>query len=251
MLGQLLAAIILVISADVQIPSMFGLFGVGDLPIWVNYILTLFTILVIINSFNLIDGINGLSSGITLVICTFFGIWFFLVGRIELSILAVAMMGSLVAFLKFNWSPAKIFMGDSGSLICGLVVSILAIEFIEMHTLESTREFAFSSVPAVAIGVLIIPLFDTLRVFIMRTLKGRSPFYADKRHIHHLLLDIGFKHIQASLVLVGVNVLFIVLVYFLQGIGTLNLIFVILFLMVSLTLLLENIVRKRKKSSSS
>ncbi len=246
-LSQLIAAGILVLLADVQIPSFFGAFGLDDIPLWFNYIISIFTILVIINAFNLIDGIDTLSSSITILICAFFGSWFLAIGRIELAILAFTMVGSLVAFLKFNWTPARIFMGDTGSMLCGMVVATLAIEFIKIHALDvNLGVYRFHSVPAVTIGILVIPLFDTLRVFIMRALKGRSPFYPDRSHIHHLLIDAGLSHVKASMFLVFINIFFIVLVYFLQDIGTLNLTFVLLAIAVIGTLILEKIVKGKR-----
>ncbi|MEM9990318.1 MAG: MraY family glycosyltransferase, partial [Bacteroidota bacterium] len=182
-----------------------------------------------INAFNLIDGINGLSGGLATLIFSVFGTWFFLAGRPELSVVAFATVGAVVAFLKYNITPAAIFMGDTGSLLLGLICSILSIEFIEFHqSSELQSVYAFQSVPAVTIGIIIIPLFDTLRVFTMRMLKGKSPFQPDRTHIHHLLIDSGLTHTQASTTLVLVNIIFICIVFFFQHIGTLPLILLIL-----------------------
>lgn len=247
LIGQLIVAIILVFVVGVQIPSFYGIFGVGDLPSWAIYMLSLFTILVIINAYNLVDGINTLCSGLTIVACLFFGIWFFVINKLGLAILAFSLIGALIAFLKYNWSPAELFMGDSGSLLCGLVVAILAIKFINLHNSADLGGYAFKSVPAVAVGVLVVPLFDTLRVFIIRVLKGKSPFSPDRRHIHHLLIDSGLRHSQASIILVFMNLLFILLVVLLQGIGTLNLLFLVLGLASLGTFIAQRFAKKMKK----
>jgi len=225
--GEILAAVILVFRANVKLTSLYGLFGIYDLPLGVSLGLSIFTIILIINAVNLIDGINGLSGSIGTVIATTFGLWFYSINAIELAIIAFALAGALVAFLKYNYSPARIFMGDTGALLIGLVCSILAIKFIELNK-GLIHPMAIDSVPAVAVGIMIIPLFDTLRVFTLRALKGKSPFHPDRNHIHHLLIDSGLSHMQATYVLVGVNILFIFFVYKLQHIGSLVLLLLLL-----------------------
>jgi UDP-N-acetylmuramyl pentapeptide phosphotransferase/UDP-N-acetylglucosamine-1-phosphate transferase len=247
LLAQIFAAFILVFKANVRLSSLFGIFGIYEIPEMASYALSMFTILVIINAFNLIDGINGLSGSIGVLISITLGSWFFLIDHVELSIVAFALAGSIIAFLKYNFTPAQIFMGDTGSLLVGLVCSILTLKFIELHNTIPDSEFAFQAVPAVAIGILILPLFDTLRVFIMRIAKGKSPLHPDRNHIHHLLLDSGLSHMQATGVLVMVNLLFIFMVVKLQGIGTLNLLIVILAIAIILSTLLYFIAQNRKK----
>ena len=246
-MGQVLATFILVFKANVKLTSLYGIFGITTLPDVVAIPLSIFTIIVIINSINLIDGINGLSGSVGIIVTSAFGWWFFQVSHIELAILCFALSGSLVAFLKYNFSPARIFMGDTGSLIVGLICAILALTFIEANKgLE--HPYAFKAVPAVAIGVLIIPLYDTLRVFTLRILRGRSPFSPDRNHVHHLLLDSGLSHMQATGVLVLFNILFIVTVIFLQDIGSFYLLVLILAMATLLTGPLHYFVRKRKLS---
>ena len=235
LIGQILAAAILVFRSNVKLTSLYGIFGVYALPEWVSIALSIFTILVIINAFNLIDGINGLSGSIGTLICITLGTWFFLTDHIELAIVAYSMAGAIIAFLKYNFTPAQIFMGDTGALLIGLVCSILVIKFIELHQGLADSPYAFENVAAVAIGIMILPLFDTLRVFTMRIIRGKSPFYPDRTHIHHLLIDFGLSHMQATGILVGVNIFFIFLVYKLQHIGSLSLLFVIFLTAISLS----------------
>ena len=125
-------------------------------------------------------------------------------------------------------------MGDTGALLIGLVCSILAVKFIELNK-GLIHPMAIDSVPAVAVGIMIIPLFDTLRVFTLRALKGKSPFHPDRNHIHHLLIDSGLSHMKATYVLVAVNILFILLVYKLQHIGSLALLLLLLGLAIGLS----------------
>lgn len=246
-LGQIFAAAILVFKANVKLTSLYGIFGVYAIPEYVSIALSIFTIIVIINAFNLIDGINGLSGGIGTLISVIFGSWFFLIDRLEIAIVAFSLAGALVAFLKYNVSPAKIFMGDTGSLLLGLVCSILTIQFIELHQgLGADSPYKFAAAPSVAIGILILPLFDTLRVFTMRILRGRSPFQPDRNHIHHLLLDSGLSHMQATGVLIFVNILFIILAVKFQGIGNLYLLLLIFAVAVLLTSILFFYARQKR-----
>jgi UDP-N-acetylmuramyl pentapeptide phosphotransferase/UDP-N-acetylglucosamine-1-phosphate transferase len=233
--AQLFASFILVFKANIRLTSLYGIFGIGTLPEWASIVLSMFTILVIINAFNLIDGINGLSGSIGALISMSLGSWFLFVDRVELAIVAFSLAGSIIAFLRYNYTPAKIFMGDTGSLIIGMVCAILAIEFIEVHREIRPSPYAFDSTPAIAVAILIIPLFDTLRVFTTRILKGKSPMKPDRSHIHHLLIDTGLSHMQATGVLVGVNLGFIALAIRLQHIGSLNLLLIILALATALS----------------
>jgi UDP-GlcNAc:undecaprenyl-phosphate/decaprenyl-phosphate GlcNAc-1-phosphate transferase len=243
--GQLLAAFILVYQAKIQLTSMYGIFGMNEIPEWLSIILSAFTIIVIINAFNLIDGINGLAASMGIISCAAFGIWFYIYGRLDLAVLASASIGALMAFLYYNITPAKIFMGDTGSLLVGLTASILAISFIESNKNWHDGWF-IESVPAVAIGVLIIPLFDTLRVFTLRAIRGKSPFNPDRTHVHHLLLDIGYSHIQSTLILVFVNISFIVLAYILRKLGSTELALILIGIAALLTGLLFYLANKKK-----
>lgn len=249
LLGQLFASFILVMKANVKLTSLYGIFGVYAIPEIPSIILSMFTILVIINAFNLIDGINGLSGSVAVLISLTLGTWFLLVDHIDLAIVAYALAGSVIAFLKYNFTPARIFMGDTGSLLIGLVCAILAIEFIELHRELGMSPYKFKAVPAVAVGILILPLFDTLRVFTTRIFQGRSPMSPDRTHIHHLLIDSGMSHMQATGTLVGVNILFIILAVRFQGIGTLNLLILILVVATALSTFLY-FYAKRKRSKS-
>lgn len=250
LIGEILATLILIFKSNVVLTSFYGVFGIGVLPEWAAVLFSLFVILVIINAFNLIDGINGLSGSIGTLISLSLGGWFLLVNQIELAIVGFALGGALIAFLKYNVTPAKIFMGDTGSLLVGLICSILAIKFIEINAdiREQSIDAAntFPAAPALAVAILIIPLFDTLRVFFARIVRGRSPFQPDRNHIHHLLIDFGCTHMQGTAILVFINLCFFGLALLLQPIGNIWLLLIIVGLATILTTLLYVTVRKKR-----
>jgi UDP-GlcNAc:undecaprenyl-phosphate/decaprenyl-phosphate GlcNAc-1-phosphate transferase len=247
LMGELMAAGIVVIKSGVKITSLHGFLGIYTIPEWASITLSIFTIIVIINSFNLIDGINGLSGSISTLVALTLGTWFVLVDKIGLAIMAFSLAGAVVAFLKYNFSPARIFMGDTGALLLGLILSILVIQFIETNqSVLGKSPFAVAAAPAVAIGILILPLFDTLRVFTIRILRKRSPFSPDRLHIHHLLVDSGLTHMQATGILVAVSLSFIAFVLLMQHIGTFQLLGLTILIAFVLSLLLQRSVERRK-----
>ena len=215
-IGQVGAAFLIIYKGNIQIQSMHGFLGIDQLPPLFSLIFTYLTVIVIINSFNLIDGVDGLAGSLALMAVTIFGIYFYKVNMMPYAVLSFATAGSLVAFLIFNFQPAKIFMGDTGSLLLGLINAILVIKFINIANLPDVA-VPVSSAPAVGFAILMIPLLDTLRVFGIRIGHRRSPFSPDRNHIHHLLLDRGLSHRTITITLVGVNLIFIILVYMLRS----------------------------------
>lgn len=259
LVGQIFVALILVFRADVVIDNFYGLFGIHQLYQWFSILFSIFVIILIINAFNLIDGINGLAGSIGIVISLVFGTWFFLIERVELAMVAFALTGALVAFLKYNITPADIFMGDTGSMLVGFVCTILAIKCLETHNgyfAEKLIEkpylgiYEMQAAPAVVIGILIIPLFDTLKVFITRMLKGRSPFMPDKTHTHHLLLNTGLSHSQATSVLVLVNIIFVLISFYFQYLGVFWLMIIIIGLAIVCSSLLTYIAQNKMKKNN-
>jgi UDP-N-acetylmuramyl pentapeptide phosphotransferase/UDP-N-acetylglucosamine-1-phosphate transferase len=227
--GQVIAASILIHLGGIRLDSMHGLFGFQQVPEAFGLALSYLTIIVIINSFNLIDGIDGLASSLGIITMLIFGTYFFAVDQQAYALLAFSMGGSLVAFLIFNHHPAKIFMGDSGSLMIGLVNSILVIKFIAVADSPATL-IPVDSAVAVGVSILIVPLLDTLRVFAIRIVNGRSPFTPDRNHIHHLLLDRGLGHAAVTFTCVGINLFFVVFAYLGRSMGPTYLVLVMLVL---------------------
>ena len=218
-IGQVLAAFLIVYKGGIQLKSMHGFLGLYDLPEPYSLVLTYFTVIVIINSFNLIDGVDGLAGTLGLMAMTIFGFYFFNIGQFAYAYLSFALAGSLCAFLIFNFQPAKIFMGDTGSLLIGLVSSILVVKFINTAG-TPTVAYPILESPAIGFTILMIPLLDTLRVFGIRIFHRRSPFSPDRNHIHHLMLDRGMSHRNITLTLVGINLSFIIIAYTLRNLGS-------------------------------
>lgn len=190
LMAHIMVGFILCVMGEIRITGFHGLLGMDIiLPEYGSILISIFTYIVIVNSINLIDGVDGLASGVGLISSIAFGLWFSYSGQIHWALVAFALAGSLFGFLIFNFNPARIFMGDSGSLIIGAVLSVLAIEFIESPVNFLPKEFKFISTPVAAMAILAYPLLDTLRVFTIRALKGKSPLSADRNHLHHKLMD--------------------------------------------------------------
>ena len=218
-IGQVLAAFIIIYYGGLQIQSMQGFLGINALPESFSLLFTYLTAIVVMNSFNLIDGVDGLAGSLGLLSTTVFGTYFVLTGHLPEAVMAFAMAGALLAFLIFNFQPARIFMGDTGSLLLGLVNAVLVVKFINI-AMEPDQPFALQAAPAIGFGILMVPLLDTLRVFAIRIFHRRSPFSPDRNHIHHLLLDLGLSHRAIAITLTSINALFIGLGFFFQYLGT-------------------------------
>lgn len=248
LLGQIVVTFIIVFFSDIELTNIHGFWGIYEIPRYIGVPLTIFVFLVVVNGFNLIDGIDGLSSGIGVVSAGTLGVWFYLVEEYQYAILAASISGALIGFLRYNIlsKSFKIFMGDTGSLIIGLVISILIIKFNEMNV-KLDFEYAKSCAPAISIAILIIPLFDTLRVMFIRFFQRKPLFKPDKQHIHHLFINLGLSHKQAVLIIVIINVLFIIAAMILhQYMGILRLTLVFL-LSAMIVFYIPVILKNRKK----
>lgn len=234
-IAQIISAGILVFKANIRLTSLYGLFGIQTLPYWASVSISLFTIIVVINAFNLIDGINGLTGGVGIIVNLTFAYFFYHIQELGWAIFTLALCGSLVAFLRFNFAN-KVFMGDTGSLLVGCISVVLCISFIEHPEIQ--KKYSNSFIPVFAFCVLIIPLFDTLRVFTIRILNKKSPFKGDRKHLHHILVDGGLAHWQASTIMYLANISIILLAYSLKHISALLLLFSVLALCLLLSLVL-------------
>jgi UDP-GlcNAc:undecaprenyl-phosphate GlcNAc-1-phosphate transferase len=218
-IGQLLAVAILIYKGGLLISGMHGFLGIYELPPLWSYAFTFFTFIVIINSFNLIDGVDGLAGSLGVLSTSLFGAFFLFSGDVFYAILAFALSGSLLAFLIYNVAPAKIFMGDAGSLLVGLVNAILVIKFIELAT-QPTAVISLPAAPAIGFAVLFVPLFDTLRIFSFRILNRRSPFSPDRNHVHHILLNKGCSHPVVTALALLFNIVVVLLTFIGRFLGT-------------------------------
>jgi UDP-GlcNAc:undecaprenyl-phosphate/decaprenyl-phosphate GlcNAc-1-phosphate transferase len=219
--SQILVALIVVVGSDLRITSFFGIFGVYQIPYMASAFFTVFLIVALINSFNLIDGIDGLSGGIGMIAAAGFGLWFSLNAQWSLACLSFALVGSLLAFLRYNFSHEnKIFMGDTGSLVIGFLVAILAIQYVQLNVFSFSFGNMYKSAPVLAIVLLIIPIFDTIRVFSIRIGNKKSPFKADRSHLHHLMVDNGLSHVATSFIMYFITISLSAAYYFLRSFFT-------------------------------
>ncbi len=218
LLGQLAVAAILIFKANLVISDMHGFLGIQQIDTNMGLFLSFFTIIVIVNAFNLIDGVDGLAGSVGIITASFFAFFELMSGEIYYALFGFSFAASLAAFLIYNYSPARIFMGDTGAMLIGVVNAILVIHFI--NTAENSRILPVLATPAMGFGILLIPLLDTLRVFTIRILHGRTPFSPDRNHIHHLLLDKGMSHMEVTLTISLASIIFVVITYSTLSWGT-------------------------------
>lgn len=246
--AQILTAIMIVIGSDVRIKSFFGLFGIGVMPDWFSFIFTIFVFITLINAYNLIDGIDGLAGSLAVISSLCFIYIFLKLRDFEMVILAVALLGSIISFLYFNLSSRlKIFMGDTGSMVVGFVITFMLIRFMNLCSEPYIR---LDSAPILAMSIFIIPIVDTLSVFLIRALKKQSPFSPTKSHLHHRFLNLGFSHIQTSLIISFINIIIFSLAYFFRYTEINRLAFIVMptaFFLSFLPVLVANRMTKKKK----
>jgi UDP-N-acetylmuramyl pentapeptide phosphotransferase/UDP-N-acetylglucosamine-1-phosphate transferase len=245
--GQLVAVLLLAYQGYYQLNSFDGFLGIGMLSPATSFLFTSITMLVIINAFNLIDGVDGLAATLGISITLFLGIQFWLQGDKTHALISFVSAASLLAFLIYNWSPARIFLGDTGSLLIGLTNAVLVIRFISTRTAISL-DTDFSTAPAVGIALLIIPMADMLRLVIIRLIQGHSPFKPDMQHFHHLLLGKGLTHRQVTLFIVGLNTLFVIYACSFQHFGN-TILIISMFILALMVLFVVDSVSFKSKST--
>lgn len=246
-LGQILAATILVFKGGFVIQNMDGILGIHELPLVASYSLSMITIVVIINAYNLIDGVDGLAASLSLMSSIMFAVFFAINDQLAYACIATSLAGALAAFLIFNFNPAKIFMGDTGSLVLGLINAVLVIQFINSNAVvDNGAALQVKAGPAIGFAILFVPLFDTLRVFSLRILHGESPFTPDRNHIHHILLRLGLGHKQVTCFLLIANLIIASFAYYFQLLGSNWLLTGLLILGFTTVALLVNIYGRRR-----
>lgn len=213
-IGQLLAALLLIIFTDTRIIGFSKILDVDTLPYWISIFFTLFVYILIINAFNLIDGVDGLAGSIALLISVVFSVVFYKSGALSLATISVALIGALLAFLRFNFSiKKKIFMGDTGSMIVGFLLAFFTISFISMSQIDVDSRY-FKASPVLALAMLYYPLMDTFRVFFIRIfILRKSPFEADKNHVHHRFIQSGFTHVQTTFIIALISLIVIIIAF--------------------------------------
>ncbi len=213
LIGQCIPAFFVIIMADIRITGLYGFMGVYEIPYIVSVTLSFLLIIVLTNSFNLIDGLDGLAGTLSVISLSFLGWWFYMADMQAYSLISFILVGGVLSFLAFNWHPAKIFMGDTGSLSLGFALTTLVILFIDTNgTMLASEGWKIHAPITGGIALMIVPIYDTVRIFTKRSLKGKSPLKPDKSHVHHFLLRMGYKHNEVALILGGVKILFISMV---------------------------------------
>jgi UDP-N-acetylmuramyl pentapeptide phosphotransferase/UDP-N-acetylglucosamine-1-phosphate transferase len=206
LLIQIAASVLLITLGDLRITSLYGLLGITNIPYFISILFTTFIFISLINAINLLDGIDGLAGTVGVMASISFGYLFFKLELFAHATLAFSLAGALIGFLRYNWSVKnKIFMGDTGSLIVGFLLSFFAVKYIVMNSAYLYNPQLGNDAPILAMLILVLPLFDTLRMFIIRLLAKKSPFEGDRNHLHHIVIDQGISHMAATAWLVGVN----------------------------------------------
>jgi len=216
LLIQIAASMLLITLGDLRINSLYGLLGINNIPYFISILFTTFIFISLINAINLLDGIDGLAGTVGVMASLCFGYLFYSLNLFAHATLAFSLAGALIGFLRYNWSiKNKIFMGDTGSLIVGFLLSFFAVKYIVLNSAYLYNPQLGNDAPILAMLILILPLFDTLRMFIIRLLAKKSPFEGDRNHLHHIIIDQGISHMAATAWLVGSNCLLLaVYLYF-------------------------------------
>lgn len=253
---QLLASASLVAYPQFNIVDLNGFLGIHQISEWLMFPLSLVVIIFFINAFNLIDGIDGYAGLIGIVIFSFYAFIFAMVRDWLMLSVCVSMIGAFIAFLRYNFSKngKKIFLGDTGSLLLGFVIITFVFYIISKDYAHQLTYFVpEQNLPYVLLAILFVPTFDASRVFITRLINHKSPFKADRSHMHHIILD-GFEwsHKKTSFVIAVFNMLLVVLITFICHFNS-QLISASLFviIIVSITIFLNSLSKKIKKESNN
>lgn len=248
LLGQLVAVLLVVIASDIRIKNLHGFLGIEELPLYISYAFSAFVMLALTNAFNLIDGLDGLAGTMAVIVFSFLGCWFMMQGLDSFAILSFTFLAGVLAFLVFNWHPAKIFMGDTGSLTLGFTMGALIIAFMEYNVaLPTGTAWKFEAVFSTGVALMMFPLYDMARVFYRRIRRGQGPMTPDKSHVHHFLMRMGLKHNQVALILGAVQLSFIAIVLLLKDYSDNLVLPVISVLAISLGLWLDLVAVKKVK----
>ena len=235
---QFIVAALLVFGGQVHFAQYMSSYGLNYI---IAQIICLVTVVFIINAFNLVDGINGLAAMLGIVAIGFLSLWLYSAGRFDLFILSLSFIAALFVFLRYNLFNTSVFLGDNGSMMIGLMAVILAFSFIKTYTgLSNIVLTKCNAEVGIALAAMAIPIADTLRLFVLRpAFLDKSPFKADRNHVHHLLLRLGFTHFEASLFLFGIAILIIMAALAAQDLGSIAVIFISFFILVAFLMSLD------------
>lgn len=209
--------LLLIFVGGYTLNDFHGLWGLNQIPQGVAIPLTVFTAVGIINAINLIDGVDGLSSGYCILTSLLFGVMFWYVGDRTMCMLAVVAAGSLIPFFFHNvfGKSSKMFIGDGGTLVMGIVMSVFVIRILRHGSMSEVYDAVNIGLVPFTLAVLSVPVFDTLRVMTTRILKRKSPFHPDKTHLHHMFIRLGCSHAATTLAILILN-FFVVLCWWIS-----------------------------------
>ena len=218
---EFICAFFIIYITDIRLTTLWGIFGIHELPIGLSYVLTSVFIVGCINAYNLIDGVDGLLASISLLGTICFGFIFKFSNEWLWTLLCISMMGSLSGFLIYNWQPSRIFMGDGGALFLGTIFACFSLRIMQLPPIHWDH-FTMSAPHTLAFSIIAIPVVDMIFVFLFRVTKGISPFKADNKHCHHRLMKLGFNHEKVTIILLFANISIILLAYYMQNTGALR-----------------------------
>ena len=201
---QIITALFVIISCEIRIDNFDGLFGIYELPTIFSYVFSVFVFVTVVNAFNLIDGIDGLSASVGLISTLCFGLFFFLNDLVIQAVIMFCYSGALASFLIFNFKK-RLFLGDNGSMSLGVVISfgIFSVITITNGTnLVGESGYFISNASVIVLSLISFPLLDTIRVFCIRLMQGKSPFLPDRNHLHHHLTNLKLSHIESTMLVV-------------------------------------------------
>ncbi len=202
----------LMYASGASLNCFWGLWGLWNIPAWFAYPLTIFSCVGIINAINLIDGVNGLSSGFCFMASVLFAIIFHYSGNDTMMTIAIAAAGAIIPFFLHNviGNNTKMFIGDGGTLVMGIMMSMFVMSIIEKNPSNNILAIKGIGLVAFTVAILAIPVFDTLRVMSTRILHKKSPFSPDKTHLHHIFIECGFSHVGTTVSILSLNLLVVI-----------------------------------------
>lgn len=239
---QIFSAFLVVFLGGIKIGGLDGLFGITHFPWVLDELFTIFVLVVMTNAFNLIDGIDGLAGSIALIISSYLAWVFVQSGNNIDAVFALAIAGSSIGFLLYNWYPSKVFMGDTGSMLFGFMLTTLMVKFLSLPIESPT----LVSPVAISLALFILPVYDTLRVVLIRLVTGKPPLAPDRNHIHHVLLKLGLTHAQSTLWLTLYNIAILSLVTAFQKVGELWLMLIMTIITITIGALLDRKLMRRE-----
>lgn len=200
--------------------NLHGFLGIYEIPYYVGLVFTSFVYLAVINAVNLMDGIDSYLAIYCSIICILFGVIFINGGFATNALVCLLILGSLSVFIRYNISKKKkLFVGDAGSLFLGFWIAYFLVKFINLFDYTGYLKLfpmKAENLPVLAVAIINLPILDTLRVMLVRILKRKSPFAADRNHIHHIFIDKGFTHVKTSILLCMINLLNLSIIFLLE-----------------------------------